>query len=142
MVSGSTSRPLTASSRSPAVIPTSALAAGESGRTSVTSRPGPPAAGSKTAPIQPVWSPPVGRAAAVRVVTHVRGVELAEHEVDDIGEVGVAGRLDGPRPVGVVDGVPVRAVEIGIVEVLVEGGPGFVEDDAALDPPVDLVTWR
>ena len=42
--------------------------------------------------------------------------------------------FEGPRPVFLLLRRPVDAVEIGVVEVFVEGPPGLVEDGLPLEP--------
>ena len=68
----------------------------------------------------------------------VRAVELADEEVDVAAELGAgAGAGDVGLPF-VAEGGPVAAVEVGGEEAVVEGVPGFVEDDLLFFVEVDV----
>ena len=68
----------------------------------------------------------------------VRGVELADKEVDIAAELGAgAGAGDVGLPLG-AEGGPVCAVEVGEEKAVVEGVPGLVEDDLLFAVEVDI----
>ena len=73
---------------------------------------------------------PRGRAGAAVAAGRgagVRGVQLADHLVDDVHQLVAVGDESHQRLVLGAHGVPVGAVELGIVEAILHAAPGVVE---------------
>src|SRR5579883_2921129 len=66
-------------------------------------------------------------AVLARVEADVRGAELGEHAIDDLGTRALGAGGKGKRPVAGADRRPVAAIEMRVVEFLVRKAPNLIE---------------